>query len=118
MKTCHDNGIVHRDLKPQNLLIDTRLNLRIADFAFAAPLKGRARNGSKGYLETDLGTRGYMAPEMFTGGGYKGEQIDVFAAGVSLFMILTGNCPFGAATQNDMYYRLLVKTPEDFWAEH
>ena len=60
---CHEREITHRDLKPENLLIDKKLNLRISDFGFAGPLKGRPEAGEKG-LTTILGTPGFMAPEL------------------------------------------------------
>jgi len=45
LSICHDNGITHRDIKPENLGIDKGLHLRIADFGFAGPIKGRDENG-------------------------------------------------------------------------
>jgi len=70
LEYCHVNGITHRDLKPENLLLDKSYNIKIMDFGFAAPLLGR---DSKGYLTTKLGTRGYMAPELYTKKPYIGE---------------------------------------------
>jgi len=50
---CHRQGIAHRDIKPENILVDSSLNLKIADFGFAAPADGK--DGS-GVLKTCLGT--------------------------------------------------------------
>ena len=58
---CHEKGITHRDLKPENLLLNKDSDLKIADFGFAAPIKGR---DGKGYLDTHLGSLTYMAPEI------------------------------------------------------
>lgn len=53
LKSVHDTGLAHRDLKPENILLDGNYDLKIADFGFAAPIKGK--NGD-GFLRTRLGT--------------------------------------------------------------
>lgn len=58
---CHRKGIAHRDIKPENILVDSSLNLKVADFGFAAPTAGRDGSGE---LKTCLGTAQYMAPEI------------------------------------------------------
>lgn len=52
------------------------------DFGFAMPKAGELENG---FFETNLGTPGYMAPEIHQGAPYNGEQADIFALGVILF---------------------------------
>ena len=64
---CHTNGVCHRDLKPENFLLDSAFNLKLADFGFAADLKGKDGNG---VLKTKLGTLNYMAPEIHEGKEY------------------------------------------------
>jgi serine/threonine protein kinase len=80
----HSRGITHRDLKPENLLLDENLNLKIADFGFAAPIAGR--DGSYRLL-TPLGSKGYMAPEISERKPYNGASVDIFASGVILFIM-------------------------------
>jgi len=92
---CHKEGVTHRDLKPENIMLDMEFNTKIIDFGLAAPVQGR--DGS-GYLKTALGTFGYMAPEIHLGRKYKGEQVDVFALGVILFVMFSKHPPFNAAT--------------------
>ena len=57
----HQIGICHRDLKPENLFLNNEYNLKIGDFGFAAPIKGRDGTGTN---LTYLGTEGFMAPEI------------------------------------------------------
>jgi len=82
---CHQKGISHRDLKPENLMLDSQYYLKIADFGFAAPPEGK--DGS-GYLHSNLGTYNYMAPEIHLKQPYKGEEVDLFAAAIILFIMV------------------------------
>jgi len=87
----HENGICHRDLKPQNLLLDQDCNLRLVDFGCAAPVQGRDNSQ---LLKTQCGTKQYMAPELFKNIAYRGQEVDLFAAGVILFNMKSANFPF------------------------
>ena len=112
----HSSGVAHRDLKPENILLDRNFNVKIADFGFAAPIYGR--DGS-GFLTTNLGTPGYMAPEIHNGHAYQGEVVDLFAIGVILFILYSGHPPFCIAGTNDPYFKLLANNRADiFWREH
>jgi serine/threonine protein kinase len=98
------------------LLLDEHFNLKIADFGFAGPLAGR--NGS-GYLTTNLGSQPYMAPEIHESKPYKGVEIDLFAAAVIIFTMISGGCPFYEAKNTDQYYRMIMKKQWDmFWKFH
>ena len=109
-------GYSHRDLKPKNLLFDNDYNLKIADFGFSAPLAGR---DGTGLLQTILGTSSYMAPEIKLGQPYQGKDVDLFAAGITLFVILAHRPPFECAIPQDQLYRLLAGgKPEAFWKAH
>lgn len=55
----HCKGYAHRDIKPENILLTSDFTLKLADFGFACPLRGKDGNG---VLRTKLGTEGYMAP--------------------------------------------------------
>lgn len=99
----HEKGYAHRDIKPENLLLSDTFVLKIADFGFSCLLKGR---DGKGVLRTKLGTEGYMAPEIFSK-EYEGRKIDIFAAGVILFIMYSGTPPFEKATTTDPYYKLI-----------
>jgi len=83
----HKMGYSHRDLKPENLLFDHNMNLKIADFGFAKALEGKNKSG---VLRTNLGSRGYKAPEIEMKYPYNGATTDIFACGVILFIMKAG----------------------------
>jgi serine/threonine protein kinase len=112
----HSHGTTHRDLKPENILMDDQYNLRIADFGFAAPTQGREGSG---FLNTKLGTESYMAPEIHTKQPYKGQDVDLFAASIILFIMMSGHPPFTQASQNDRFYKFISGNRADvFWRSH
>lgn len=90
--------------------------MKITDFGFAAPSQGR--DGS-GYLQTQLGTQSYMAPEIHLNKKYEGPRVDLFASAIILFVILTQRPPFASANPSDPHYRLLAVNRADlFWQAH
>ena len=88
IKALHDKDFCHRDLKVTNMLIDSNnLKIKIIDFGFAC------LNQDK--LRMYCGTRSYMPPELMKRVPYDGKQMDIWALGVTLFKLLTGEYPFG-----------------------
>jgi 5'-AMP-activated protein kinase, catalytic alpha subunit len=85
---CHFQKIVHRDLKPENLLLDAKLNIKIADFG----LSNLMRDGD--FLRTSCGSPNYAAPEVISGHLYAGPEVDVWSCGVILYALLCGSLPF------------------------
>ncbi len=91
LEALHKTGLVHRDLKPGNVLIDDEGNLRVTDLGIA--FDGQRTEGTRTRLGARLGTPEYMAPEQIDGGAIS-IRTDLYAAGVVLFQMLTGEVPF------------------------
>ncbi|WWD21907.1 hypothetical protein CI109_106395 [Kwoniella shandongensis] len=85
---CHRHHIVHRDLKPENLFLDSRRNIKIGDFG----LSNLMTDGD--FLKTSCGSPNYAAPEVISGKLYSGPEIDVWSAGVIMYVLLCGKLPF------------------------
>jgi len=116
LKACHTAGIAHRDMKAENILFDEHGNINIADFGFAGPTMGK--DGS-GYLKTYCGTEQYMAPEIIMRQPYKGAEVDIFATGIILFMLIMATQPFSKAGPRDPYYKCIaLHKPDPFWKAH
>jgi len=105
----HNKQVVHRDLKLENILIDSDLNMKIADFGFAS-----YKNVHD--LSSYRGTMTYMAPEIKEGKHYDGTQVDVFSIGVILFILVQGIFPFKEARTEEFFYGLILKGDFDtYW---
>jgi tetratricopeptide (TPR) repeat protein len=83
LQAAHRAGVLHRDLKPANVLIDGAGRIRITDFGIAV-----TATETRGH--TLIGTPEYMAPEQFVGGVPLSARTDIYALGLLLFELLTG----------------------------
>ena len=102
LEAAHDGGIVHRDLKPPNVLVDSSGRAWITDFGVARSLRDRGptRTGSV------IGTLAYLSPEQARGEEVDGRS-DLYALGILLFEMLTGELPFkSGSTAEDLAQRL------------
>merc|ERR1712032_1655446 len=74
--------------KPENLLLDSNLHVKIADFG----LSNMMRDGE--FLKTSCGSPNYASPEVVSGKAYVGPEVDVWSCGVVLYALLCGSLPF------------------------
>lgn len=101
---AHERGVWHRDIKPANLILTQSGQLKVTDFGIA-----RIRDAALTQVTSTIGTHGYMAPEQYRGGDID-HRVDIFAAGVLLYRLLSGVAPFGGAPEAIMY-KVLHITP-------
>ncbi len=94
---AHRQGVVHRDIKPTNIMIDQDGNAFVADFGIARMAQGSSEGG---LTQTGMavGTPHYMAPEQGMGMQDIDHRADIYALGVMLFEMVTGQLPFNAET--------------------
>lgn len=108
---AHAAGVLHRDLKPGNVLINlagrpveqvVADDVKVTDFGLgigdADTLRSIAQSASLDREDRLVGTLAYMAPELRDGGGKHDARSDLYAVGVMLFELLTGERPAGAET--------------------
>lgn len=98
---CHKLGVVHRDIKPDNLLFDSRNNLKVADFGSAVWLpEGNCTESGV------VGTPYYVAPEVLMGRDYN-DKVDVWSCGVILYIMLAGVPPFYGESVAEIFEAVL-----------
>ena len=101
---AHANRLIHRDIKPQNVLLHADGRLVLGDFGVAKLVSAPdAASNTR-----PSGTIAYMAPELFK--GEVSRAADIYALGVVVFQMLTGNVPF-TGTPEQIMYQHLTETP-------
>jgi serine/threonine protein kinase len=100
---AHRNGIIHRDLKPDNIILvgdGSSLRIKVLDFGIARMIGGESLTlAGEGF-----GTPTYMAPERMTGAAGDDPRMDLYAAGIILFEMLTGKAPFESKATDPAIY--------------
>lgn len=105
---AHGQGIIHRDLKPENVLLDKFQNAFLTDFGIARLMNQQ----SNALTQTGavMGTPSYMAPELWQGEPAD-ARTDVYALGIMLYNMLTGQSPFMGDTPYRIMYLHMNEMP-------
>ncbi len=101
LEYVHSKKIVHRDIKPDNVHIDATGKVKLMDFGIA-----RAEGLSLTRAGFALGTPYYMAPELVLGQPAT-DMVDIYAFGILLFELLTGQKPIEGETVERLFYMIL-----------
>lgn len=106
----HANGIIHRDIKPENLYVTNNFQtLKIGGLYFSKNTLATVPQ-----YQTVLGSYFFMAPELLQNQAYN-NQVDLFAAKITIFSVMTGCIPFQSSSKEDQNYNLLIeKRYDDF----
>ncbi len=94
LSVAHDRGVVHRDIKPGNLMLSNTGGVKLADFGIAMVQDLSKRLTNTGEF---VGTPGYLSPEVCIGQPVD-QRSDIFAMGIVLYEMLTGDIPFTEAS--------------------
>ncbi len=92
LRAAHQQGLTHHNVKPENVLFDAYGNVKLADFGLSRVIEVDA---SKGMPQVFVGTGGmaYMSPELISRSKEAGPSSDVYALGILLYEMLTGQLP-------------------------
>lgn len=107
---CHDNRVLHRDLKPQNLLINYKGHLKLADFGLA-----RAFGIPVNTFSNEVVTLWYRAPDVLLGSRNYSTSIDIWSAGCIMVEMLLGRPLFPGSNNEDQLLKIfrVTGTPDE-----
>jgi len=101
----HECGVVHRDLKPSNIFYENGY-VKVGDYGLAKAISASRHSGHT----ITVGTVHYMAPEI--GAGCYNRSIDIYALGVLLYEMLTGDVPFVGSSPAEILMKHMTVAPE------
>jgi eukaryotic-like serine/threonine-protein kinase len=108
---AHHHGVVHRDIKPDNIMISGRHAL-VMDFGVAKAVSEATGAHTLTSVGVALGTPAYMAPEQAAADPNLDHRVDVYAAGVLGYELLTGQPPFSGMTPQETLAAQITRAPE------
>ena len=103
---AHRQGVIHRDIKPGNILIDSEGHALLADFGIVKLSEGGGNLTGSGVI----GTPAYMAPEQAQGMEVD-SRVDIYALGVVVYQMLTGEQPFTAESTMQLVLKVIQEDP-------
>ena len=106
LASIHECGIIHRDLKPGNIIIAQSGVVKIADFGIARPSFTDLTQQNE-----VVGSAGYMAPEVWTGGDID-ERSDIYSLGVLTYELIVGTLPFDGESATEVMNRHMTYVPQ------
>ncbi len=112
LEYAHEHNVVHRDIKPENIMLSGR-HAVVLDFGVAKAVSastGTVAAGMTG-LGMAIGTPAYMAPEQIAGESNSDGRLDLYAAGLVMYEMLTGRGPFEATTASEIMAAHIAKAP-------
>jgi eukaryotic-like serine/threonine-protein kinase len=101
LEAAHGAGFVHRDIKPENVLISDDGRVKVADFGLARAVETSSASATQGMI---IGTVAYLSPEQVERGDADGRS-DVYAAGILLFEMITGQVPHAGDSPLSVAYK-------------
>ena len=114
LKLAHEHGIIHRDIKPSNILLNSRGEVKIADFGLARNTSNLPSPTYKDLTSpgTVVGTPSYMSPEQAAGQDDLDNRTDIFSLGVMAYQFLTGEKPFQADSPTEVQFKIINEQPK------
>ncbi|SMB94670.1 serine/threonine protein kinase [Thermanaeromonas toyohensis ToBE] len=106
LEHAHENGVIHRDVKPHNILITKHGRVKVTDFGIAQAMT----EATLTYSGTLIGSVHYLAPEQARGEP-TGVTVDIYALGVVLYEMVTGELPFQGDTPLAVALKHLQEEP-------
>ncbi len=107
LQEAHAHGIVHRDVKTDNIMVNSKGQVKVMDFGLAR-LKGSLKLTR---TTSTVGTLAYMAPEQIEGRETDARS-DIFSFGAVFYELLTGSLPFRGEHEAAMMYSIVNEEPE------
>jgi serine/threonine protein kinase len=100
LQYCHSKNITHRDIKLENIQLDLHFNVKLIDFGFATCYS----KDKKSLIY--CGSPSYMAPEIINKTEFKGPPVDIWACGIVLYLLVTGEFPFKSNNEKRVFEKI------------